>query len=108
MTSIRSARTGSGRSRIAVAPRPVERHLALHALELPLAGERPAERVLDCRLDVLGAEHAAGARHAADAARDVHGAAVPVAAAADRLADRDARAQLRELAARVVGGPDEG
>src|SRR4051812_14009521 len=88
-------------------PRTEQRQRVLHALQLLLAGERPVERVLGLVVHRLGSEHAARPRHAGQPRRHVHGPPVPVAAAADRLAARHARAQHREVLALVVHGPDQ-
>src|SRR4051794_30466105 len=88
-------------------PRPEQRQRVLHALQLLPAGERPVERVLRLVVHRLGREHAPRPRHAGQPRRHVHRPPVPVAAAADRLAARDTRAQHREVLALVLGRAHE-
>src|SRR4051794_410784 len=82
--------------------RSVQRQLALHVLQLALAGERPLERVLGPVLRVGRDEHAARAGDTGDARGDVDRAPVPVATAPERGPERHPGAQLREALARVV------
>src|SRR4051794_28106479 len=83
-------------------PRPEQRHRVLHALQLLLAREGPRKGVLGLVVHRLRDQHAPGPGNTRQPRRHVHRPPVPVAAAADRLAARHARAQHREVLSLVV------
>src|SRR3954451_10594491 len=73
----------------------------------PLVARRgPVEAVLGGVADLLRGEHRAGARAGGQPAGDIDGGAEPVAPAVDGRAERDPRAQRREVLL-VFGAVDE-